>query len=96
MLICCDFCVTNGIILDFQRGKLRIQNDDESIEVEITNSREVRGVEDCYDSSRKRQVIALSTPLTDPCQLAMVKLPHPLNPSSSEVYPCFSKPGELC
>ena len=26
----------------------------------------------------------------------MVKLPHPLNPSSSEVYPYFSKPGRLC
>jgi hypothetical protein len=38
MLIGCDFCVTNGIILDFQRGKLMIQND-ESIEVEIINSR---------------------------------------------------------
>jgi hypothetical protein len=96
MLICCDFCVTNGIILDFQRGTLMIQNNEEPIEVEITNSREVRGVEDCYDSSRNRQVIALPTPQTDPCQLAMVKLPHPLNPSSSEVYPCFSKPGELC
>jgi hypothetical protein len=26
----------------------------------------------------------------------MVKLPHPLNLSSGEVYPCFSKPGRLC
>jgi len=25
----------------------------------------------------------------------MVKLPHPLNPSSCEVYPLFSEPGEL-
>ena len=43
-----------------------------------------------------RQVIALPTPLTDPCQLEMVKLPHPLNLSSGEVYPCFFKPGRLC
>ena len=52
-------------------------------------------MEDCYESLSNRQVIALPTPLTDPCQLTMVKLPHPLNPPSCEVYPCFSEPGEL-
>jgi hypothetical protein len=52
-----------------------------------------RGVEDSYDPLSNRQVIALPTPLTDPCQLAMVKLPHPRNLSFSEVYPYFSKPG---
>jgi hypothetical protein len=60
MLIGCDFCVTNDIILNFQREKLMIQNGDESTEVEIMNSREVR-VEDCYDSLRNRQVFALPT-----------------------------------
>jgi len=33
--------------------------------------------------------------MTDPCKLALVKLPHPLNPSSCEVYPRFPEPGEL-
>ena len=51
---------------------------------------------DCYEFLSNRQVIALLTPLTDPCQLEMVKLPHPLNPSYCEVYPCFSEPVELC
>ena len=60
------------------------------------NSREeARGMEDCYEYLSNRQVIALPTPLTNPCQLAMVKLPHPLNPSSYEVYPRFSEPGGL-
>jgi hypothetical protein len=36
-----------------------------------------------------RQVIALPTPLIDPCQLAIVKLPHPLYPSFSEAYVFF-------
>jgi hypothetical protein len=57
---------------------------------------EERGSKDCYESLSNRQVIALPTPLTDPCQLEVVKLPHPLNPSSAEVYPCFSKPGRWC
>jgi hypothetical protein len=42
-----------------------------------------------------RQVIALPTPLTEPCHLEMVKLPHPLNLSSCEVCPSFSDPGRL-
>ena len=54
---------------------------------------EARGMEFCYELLSNRQVIALSTPLTDHFQLAMVKLPHPLNPSSSEA--CVSDPGEL-
>jgi hypothetical protein len=50
MLIGYYFCITNGIILDFQKGKLILQNDDEPTEMEIMNSRdEARGVEDCYD-----------------------------------------------
>jgi hypothetical protein len=96
MLIGYDFCITNGVILDFQRGKLILKHDDESTEIEIMNSREeARGLEDCYETLNNRHVIALPTPLTDPCQLAMVKLPHPLNPSSGEVYTCFSEPGKL-
>jgi hypothetical protein len=94
MLIGYDFRITNGIILDFQRGKLILKHD-ESTEIEIMNSREeARGLEDCYETLSNGQVIALSTPLTDPCQLAMVKLPHPLNPSSGDIHPCFSEPGE--
>jgi len=46
-------------------------------------------MEDHCESLSKRQVIAQPTPLTDPWQLAMVKLPHPLTPSSCEVYPRF-------
>jgi hypothetical protein len=96
ILIGYDFCITNGIISDFQRGKLILKYDDESTEIEIMNSREeARELEDCYETFNNRQVIALPTPLTDPCQLAMVKLPRPLNPSCGEVYPCFSEPGEL-
>jgi hypothetical protein len=60
------------------------------------NSREeTRGLEDCYESLSNRQVIALPIAMTDPCQLPVVKLPHPLNPSSCEVYTCFSEHGEL-
>ena len=97
MLIGYNFCIANGKRLDFQRGKLILKHDDdESTEIEIMNRREeARGMEDCYEFLSNRQVIALPTPLTDPCQLAMVKLPHPLNPSSCEVYPRFSEPGEL-
>jgi len=46
-------------------------------------------------SLSNRQVIALPTPLNGTCQLAMVKLPYPLNPSSCEVYPRFSELGGL-
>jgi len=96
MPIGCDFCIANGIILDFHRGKLILKHDNQSTEIEIINRREeARGMEDCCESLSNRQVIALSTPLTDPCQLAMLKLPHQLNPSFCEVYPCFSEPGEL-
>jgi len=50
-----DFCITNGIILDFQGGKLIIQNDDESTEIEIVNSlEEAREMEDCYESLSNR------------------------------------------
>ena len=61
----------------------------------MSRREEARGMEICYESLSNRQVIALPTPLTDPWQLAMVKLPHPLTPSSCEVYPRFSEPGEL-
>ena len=97
MLVGYDFCVANGIILDFQRRKLILKRDAESAEMEIMNRREEAiGMEDCYESVSNRQVIALPTPLTDPSQLEMLKLPHPLNPSYCEVYPCFTEPGELC
>ena len=96
MLIGNDFYITNGIIRDIQRGKLILQNDDQLTEIETISSREeARGVENCYESLSNRQVTALPTPLTEPCQLAMVKLPHPLIPSSCEVYPCFSEPDGL-
>jgi hypothetical protein len=63
MLIGYDFCIANGIVLDFQRGKLILQNDGESIEIEILNRREeARGMENCYGSLNNRQVIALPTP----------------------------------
>jgi len=98
MLIGYDFYINNGIILDMQRVKLILQIDDHVKEIENMSSREeAREVENCYESLRKRQVIALPTPLTDPCQLAMAKLPQPLNPSfCGKVYPCFSEPGGLC
>jgi hypothetical protein len=96
MLIGYVFCITNSIIFVFQRGKLVLQNDDESTEIEImSRQEEARGVEDCYESLSNRQDVALSTPLTDPYQLAVVKLPHPLTPLSCEVYPCFPEPVRL-
>jgi len=97
MLIGYDFCIANGIILDFQRVKLILKyDDDESTEREFMNRcEEARGMEDCYEFLSNRQVIALPTPLTDTYQLAMVKLHHPLTPSSCEVYPRISEPGEL-
>ena len=77
MLIGYDFCTANGIILDFQKGKLILKHDDvESTEIEIMNRREeARGKKDCYELLSNRQVIALPTPLTDPCQLEMVNYP---------------------
>jgi hypothetical protein len=47
MLIGYDFCIADGIILDFQRGTLILKHDDdESTEVEIMNRREeARGME---------------------------------------------------
>ena len=98
MLIGYDFCIVNGIIHDFQRREANIKHDDELTEAEIMNNREeARGLEDCYESLSNRRIIALPTPLTDPCQLAMAKLPHPLFPSfCGEVYPCFSELGGLC
>jgi len=47
-------------LLDFQRGKLVLQND-ESTE---TNYEQAREMEDYYESLSNRQVIALPTPLT--------------------------------
>jgi len=86
MLIGYDICIANGIILDFQRGELILKHDSESTEIEIMNRREeARGMEDCYESLSNRHVIELPTPLTEPCQLEMVKLPHSLNPSYCEV-----------
>jgi hypothetical protein len=97
MLIGYDVCITSGIILDFQRGKLVLRNDDESTEIEImSRQEEARGVEDCYESLSNREVIAVPTPLTDPYQLAVLKLPHPLTPLSCEVYPCFLELVRLC
>jgi hypothetical protein len=91
MLIGYDFCIANGIILDFQRGKQILKRDDDgSTEIEVMNRQEeAKGMENSYESLSNRQVIALPTPPTDPDQLAMVKLPNPLNPSSCEVYPRF-------
>jgi hypothetical protein len=40
MLIGYDFCITNGITLDFQRRKLILKHDDESTEIEIMNRQE--------------------------------------------------------
>ena len=61
----------------------------------MNRQEEAKGMENSYESLSNRQVIALPTPPTDPDQLAMVKLPNPLNPSSCEVCPRFSEPGEL-
>lgn len=74
MLIGSDFCITNDIVLDFQRGKLVLHRDDKSTEVEIVCRRqEAREREDCQGSISNRQVIAIPTQVTDPCQLAQVK-----------------------
>jgi len=86
MLIGYEFCIANGVILDFQKGKLIVKHDDETTDIEVMNRREeARGMEDCCKSLSNRQVIALPTPLTDTCQLETVKLPHPMNPSYCEV-----------
>jgi hypothetical protein len=95
MLIGCDFCIANGVILDFQKGNLLLQNDGNSVEIQIANKqKEETGVAGSYRLNN-REVIALPTPLTDPCQLEMVELPRPLHLSSS-VCPSYSKPDDLC
>ena len=97
MLIGHDFCVTNGVILDFQKGKLILQNDGDSVEVKFMDRQdEAAGLAEGCRSVNNREVIALPTPLNDPCQLEMVKLPRSLNFSSSEVSPSFYKPADLC
>jgi hypothetical protein len=59
--------------------------------------------EGCCKSLNNREIVALTPPLTDTCQLKMVKLPHSLNPSSSKapsVTDCVMKrtkvPFRLC
>ena len=97
MLIGHDFCVTNGVILDFQKGKLILQNDGDSVEVKFMNRQDVATVlTGRYRSVNNREVITLPTPLSDPCQLEMVEPPQSLNFSSSEVCPSFYEPDELC
>jgi len=75
---------------------LKLQNDEESTEIDIISRREeAREVEDYYEHLSNRQFIVLPTPLADPSQQAVVKLSLPLTPSSCEVNPCLSEPCRL-
>jgi hypothetical protein len=68
MLIGPDFCTANDIILDFQRGKIVLHSKNKSTEIEIVCGRqEGRERKAYYQPISNKQIIALPTPLTDPC-----------------------------
>jgi hypothetical protein len=85
MLIGYDFCIANGLVLDCCKGKIALQMDGKSFELEMMNSREEASAEgDCYKSLNNSEFATQTPPLTDTRQPEMVKLPRSLNPSSSK------------
>jgi hypothetical protein len=68
-----------------------------STEIEIVCRRqEGREGEGYYEPLSNNQIFALPTPLTEPRQVAVVHLPHPLSAPSCEVCPTFSESRRLC
>ena len=97
MLIGCDFCTTNGLILDFQRQMLSMKQRDQYTEVNFMNRQEEgRGGETSFAALRNRQAIALPTPLSDPGQLIRRSKPHSLKPLPCDNEPCNPDPNVLC
>jgi hypothetical protein len=89
MLIGCDFCTANGLILDFQRETLSLKQKNQSIEVNFMNRQEeARGGETSFAALRNRQAIALLTPLSDSGQLTRSSKPHSVKPPPCDNEPC--------
>src|SRR5215510_4582257 len=59
MLIGHDFCIANGVILDFQKGKLILQNYGDSVEIKFIDRQDVATGVGGYRSVKNREVIAL-------------------------------------
>jgi hypothetical protein len=97
MLIRCDFCTANGLILDFQREILSMRQKEQSIEIEFMNRKEeVRGGENCSEARRNKQAIALPTPMSDPGQPMRGSKPHSLETLPCDNEPCDPDPERLC
>jgi hypothetical protein len=93
MLIGCDFCIANGLILDFRRETLSMKQPNQSIEVNFKNRQdEARGGETNFAALRNRQAIALPTPLADPGQLTRSSKPHPVKPPPCDNEHCDPDP----
>jgi hypothetical protein len=57
MLIGYDFCIANGLVLDCYKGKIALQRDGKSVELEIMNSREEAHAEgDCCEPLNNSEV----------------------------------------
>jgi hypothetical protein len=96
MLIGCDFCIANGLVLDFQREKLLIIQGGQSIEIDFMNRRKgAREREDSFGALRNQQVGSLPTPLVHLGELAKGKIPHPLRPPPCKMDHCDPKPNML-
>jgi len=97
MLIGCDFCIANGLVLDFQREELLIIQGGQSIEIDFMNRRKgAREREDSFRALRNQQVGSLPTPPVDTGQPARVKIPHPLRPPPCKMDHYDPKPSMVC
>jgi len=97
MLIGCDFCIANGLVLDFQREELLIIQGGQSIEIDFMNRRKgAREREDSFRALRNQQVGSLPTPPIDTGQPAKGKIPHPLRPPPCKMDHYNPKPSMVC
>jgi len=97
MLIRCNFCIANGLVLGFQKEKLLIKQNDQSVEIDfMSRQKEARGRENSFEALRNQQVVALPTTPVDPCQLAKGEIPYPLKTPPCEVDPCDPEPVMVC
>ena len=96
ILIGCDFCIANGLIIDFQKETVSMKRSEQSIEVDFMNNQEEeRGGETSVAALRNRQAIALPTPQSDPSPLTTSET-HSQKPVPCENEPSVPNPNELC
>jgi hypothetical protein len=96
MLFGCDFCIANGLVLDFQKEKLLIKQNDQSVEIDfMSRQRKTRGKENSFEALRDQQVVELPKPV-NPCQLTRKEIPCLLKTPPCEVDPCDPEPVMVC